>query len=58
MNEKAAAARRTYKREWARANPEKVRAAQERYWTKKAEQATHEAGNTTQKPQEHALNGN
>ena len=36
MNEKAAAARRAYKRKWAKANPDKVRAQQERYWTKKA----------------------
>ena len=39
MNAKAAAARREYKRKWARENPEKVKAQQERYWTKKAEQA-------------------
>lgn len=36
MNEQAAAARRAYKRKWAKANPEKIRAQQERYWTKKA----------------------
>lgn len=36
MNEKAKEARRAYKREWARKNPEKVRAAQARYWEKKA----------------------
>lgn len=36
MNEAAAAARRAYQREWRRKNPEKIRAAQERYWTKKA----------------------
>lgn len=39
MNEAAKEARRAYKREWNRRNPEKVKAAQERYWTKKAEQA-------------------
>lgn len=38
MNEKAKAARREYKRKWAKANPDKVRAAQERYWQRKAEQ--------------------
>lgn len=38
MNAKAAAARRAYKRKWAKENPEKIRAQQERYWTKKAEQ--------------------
>ena len=38
-NETAAAeARRAYKREWARKNPDKVKAAQERYWKKKAAQ--------------------
>ena len=37
MNEAAAEARRAYKRAWAKANPDKIRAQQERYWTKKAE---------------------
>lgn len=35
----AAAARRAYKREWNRKNKDKVKAAQERYWLKKAQQA-------------------
>lgn len=39
MNEKAATARRAYKRKWAKENPEKVKAQQERYWTKKAAEA-------------------
>lgn len=43
INEKAAAARRAYKREWARKNPDKIRAAQERYWANKAAQAEQEA---------------
>lgn len=43
MNEKAKEARRAYKREWARRNPDKVRAQQERYWTKKAEEAERES---------------
>lgn len=38
MNEQAAAARREYKRQWARQNRDKVKAQQERYWTKKAAQ--------------------
>lgn len=38
MTDKAKEARRQYKREWNRRNPDKVKAAQERYWTKKAEQ--------------------
>lgn len=36
MTEAAAEARRAYKRKWAGANPEKVKAQQERYWEKKA----------------------
>ena len=36
MTEQAAAARRAYKREWARNNRDKVKAQQERYWTRKA----------------------
>ena len=35
----AKAARRDYKRKWAKQNPEKVKAQQERYWTKKAAEA-------------------
>lgn len=36
MDEKAKEARRAYKREWNRKNRDKVRAAQERYWARKA----------------------
>ena len=36
MTEQAAAARRAYRRKWAKANPDKVKAQQERYWAKKA----------------------
>ncbi len=36
--EKAAELRREYKRKWNRANKDKVKAAQERYWQRKAEQ--------------------
>jgi len=39
MTEKAKEARRAYQREWARKNPDKVKAQQARYWEKKAEQA-------------------
>ena len=39
MNDAAAAARREYKRKWAKANPEKIRAQQERYWSKRAQAA-------------------
>lgn len=39
MNEKAKEMRREYKRQWNRANKDKVKAAQERYWQKKADEA-------------------
>ena len=42
MTEQAKAARRAYKREWQRNNPDKVRAQQERYWMKKVLQALQE----------------
>ena len=39
MDSKAKEARREYKREWQRKNRDKCRAQQDRYWTKRAEQA-------------------
>ena len=42
MTEQALAARRAYRRKWAKKNPDKVKAQQERYWTKKAAQAAAE----------------
>ena len=39
MDERAIEARRKYHREWARKNPDKVRAATERYWTRKGKEA-------------------
>ena len=39
MTEQAREARRAYKREWNRRNPDKVKAAQARYWDKKAQEA-------------------
>ena len=36
MTEAAKEAKNKYKREWRKNNPEKVRAANERYWEKKA----------------------
>ena len=39
MTEAAKAARRAYKADWARKNPEKVKAQQERYWAKRAAEA-------------------
>lgn len=50
MTEQAAAARRAYRREWARKNPDKVKAQQERYWAKRAEAA--EADRSTSKKEE------
>ena len=55
MNEKAAAARRAYKRQWAKDNPEKVKAQQERYWTRKAEQAEAEKDRQETDPQPAAI---
>lgn len=36
MTEEAKQARLAYRREWAKKNPDKVKAIQERYWEKKA----------------------
>ena len=48
MNEKAQQLRREYKREWNRKNKDKVKAAQERYWNKKA--AATDQKQTTDEP--------
>ena len=40
--EKANTARNEYRRKWARANPDKVREQQARYWLKKAGEAATE----------------
>lgn len=52
MSEQAKAARREYKRRWNRANKDKVRAAQERYWQRvyERQEATTEAN--TDEPQQ------
>ena len=39
MTEEAKEARRAYKRQWAKKNPDKIRAQQARHWQKKAEEA-------------------
>lgn len=39
MTEAAKEARRQYAREWAKKNPEKIKAAKTRYWEKKARAA-------------------
>lgn len=50
MTEKALAARRAYKREWNRRNPEKVKEYQERYWNRKAEAAETDEQTTEDQP--------
>ena len=47
IDEAAKEARRAYKREWARKNPDKVKAQQERYWAKKAAQQKKTANEST-----------
>ena len=44
MNDAAKAARRAYKRAWNRKNRDKVKAAQTRYWERKAQQQAETAG--------------
>lgn len=44
MNEAAKAARREYKRNWQRRNRDKVKAYQEKYWNRKAQEAAQAAG--------------
>ena len=39
MDAKARAARNAYKREWNKKHPDRVKAHQERYWSRKAAQA-------------------
>ena len=36
LTEQARQARREYKRQWAKRNPDKIRAQQERHWERKA----------------------
>lgn len=36
LSEQAIAARRAYKRAWAKNNPDKIKAQQERYWQRRA----------------------
>lgn len=54
MTDAAKEARRAYKREWNRANKEKVKAAQARYWERKAAEmaAAKETENQTKPNQE------
>lgn len=41
--EQIRAAKREYDRQWRKANPEKVKAIQERYWLRKFKKMTEEA---------------
>lgn len=50
MTEEAKAARRAYKREWARKKPDKVKAQAERYWAKKAAEQAAQTEPATQQP--------
>lgn len=54
ITDKAVEARRAYKREWARNNPEKVRAYQKKFWEKKAEEQKIKGQQTTASPEEAA----
>lgn len=40
MTDKAVEARREYQRQWRKANKDKIKAAQKRYWEKKAASLT------------------
>lgn len=46
MTEAAKEARRAYKRQWARDNPDKIRAQQQRYWQKKAAEMERQTAGT------------
>ena len=55
MDEKAREARKLYKREWNRKNRDKVKAAQERYWAKKAAELEAAAHGDQDKPEQDAI---
>lgn len=42
MTEEARAARNAYRRAWAKANPDKVKAQQARYWARQAKKMAEE----------------
>ena len=54
MTDAAREARREYKRQWNRANADKVKAAQARYWEKKAQQAAQDQQRQQQEAQQEA----
>lgn len=49
MTEKALAARRAYRRQWAKNNPDKIKAQQERFWAKKAVEMEKQKESTREK---------
>lgn len=54
MTEQAKEARREYKRKWARANKDKVRQAQARYWERKAAQQAERERQYKEQRKEHS----
>lgn len=52
LTEAALEARRAYQREWKRKNREKVKAQQERYWQRKADQEAAESDSEGLKTEE------
>lgn len=46
LDEQARAARAAYFREWRRRNPDKVRAANRKYWERRAQRMQESAGET------------
>lgn len=53
--EKARQARNAYAREWRKNNPEKAKAAYDRYWARRAEREA-QASQTTEGGEDHAAN--
>lgn len=49
MTDQAKEARREYMRAWTAANPDKVKAKNQRYWEKKAAQKRQKAAETAEK---------
>ena len=47
QNDPAKTAQREYMREWRKKNPEKVKAAQQRYWNKRGEKMNLEQADST-----------
>ena len=44
LSEAAKEARRAYRRKWAKANPDKVKSYQSRYWERQAQAAAQDTG--------------